>query len=767
MKRLNLLLITVLCIFASTGLAQEKEIVFEQITNESGRSLGFITGIVQDETGFMWFATRSGLYRYNGYSYKLFKKNNDSLSLKHNDIAYLYYDNNKTFWMRHYDELSVFKDEQSLYAFDSITSKSYDIDVKIVQDKRDNYWIGPTGKGVIKYNPKNNTTINFHCPQNTYTPKAWSKIESLLLNNETTASITEPGNETDTTVYFTIDKKDYYLIASSGEIDGYGKYDFGSLYLNDKLIWELSDNKSMWCGGEDKNVFEVLPIELDPGKYQLKYKSDYTHSCQKWDGSKPDKINFCGATIVKINATDYKSISNEFLQPYRDSTFIKSELIKDIIIDNTGNFWALTEKGLEKYNYRRKIFEHFPIDFEELLGIDVENEYLRIYQDKKGIFWISSMYGLIKYNQLWGKFVIFQNTDDFQVLTSNTIFSVFEDNNSQIWIGTDKGINIYNPELNTVEKITANNHNRLYHNKIYDIFEDRGGNIWIATAEGLNRLIKNQFTYTNLNFVADNNYPVVYDDAANIWYALNNKVGKFSRTLLTNEDYILPDYLFNNNEFTGEPDYLVNDMVVNSDRNIWIATDNKISRLNIFSNKVDFVKTAGAIIIGSDSIKNSVKKLLAGKASKIYAFCPNGMYIINSTDLITEDFFPFPANYDFIEEVDINYFKNARLGKKGNVWIRTSSGLFQFNVQQKKLNLIFEFDDEFKRGPLSKGKIDFDKFGNVWFATLPYLFKLNIETLETEKWVCEYDHDWATGNVKVGNKKVYIYGSNGLYSFDT
>ena len=106
MKLIKIIAVTVLLsVFFKTLLfSQEKDIFFEQITNESGRSLGFITGIVQDQTGFMWFSTRSGLYRYNGYSYKLFKNiPSDSLSLPFNDIAYLYYDNNQNFWMRHYD----------------------------------------------------------------------------------------------------------------------------------------------------------------------------------------------------------------------------------------------------------------------------------------------------------------------------------------------------------------------------------------------------------------------------------------------------------------------------------------------------------------------------------------------------------------------------------------------------------------------------------------------------------------------------------------
>ncbi len=757
-----------ICLNFFVSFSQEKDIVFEQITNESGRSLGFITGVEQDQSGFMWFSTRGGLYRYNGYSYKLFKnRRSDSLSLPFNDITYLYYDNNHNFWIRHFDELSVFKDEKRVYTFDSITLSNYDIETKIVQDKRGNYWIGPTETGLIKYNTKTNTKSIYNCPPNTYKPKSWETINSILQNNKTIASITSPGNDMDTTVQFPIKKTGYYLIASTGEIDSYGKYDYGTLYKNNKLVWELSAKKSMWAGGEDKNVFETLPIELESGSYKITYKSDNSHSCNNWSGKSPDKTNFCGIKLVEITKAEFENIKTKHLDKYKDSTFIESEQIKDLIIDNNGNFWALTELGLEKYNYKKQMFEHFPIDFKKLLGTDIGKEYLRIYQDKKGIFWIGSMYGLIRYDQLWGRFLVFQNNGDKQVLTSNTIYSIFEDNNSQIWIGTDKGINIYNKERNTIQKITANNHNRLYDNRILKIFEDRGGNIWIATFEGLNRLIKSRFTFTDLKINADNVYPVIYDGAANIWYALNNKINRYSRTLQTIENYILPDRLFNTNDFTGEADYMISDMVINGDQNIWVATDNKISRYNIFEKKIDFTKEAGAIIVGTDSIKNIVKALIAGKNNKLYAFCPNGMYIINSRNLITEDFHPFLLNYEFIDEVDRNYFKNARIDKRGVVWIRTSIGIYKLNQQLNKLDLVFEFDDEIKRGSLSDGKFDFDKFGNLWFATLPYINTLNAETLKAEKWQCNFEHDWGLGNVKIGKNRIFIYGSNGLYSFNT
>ena len=242
--------IIILVLFSQFLFSQQKDFVFEQITNESGRSLGFITGIVQDQTGFMWFATRSGLYRYNGYSYKLFKHSkSDSLSLPFNDITSLYYDNNNNLWMRHYDELSVFSNEKRSFEFDSITKKHYEIEVEIIQDKNNNYWIGPTNRGLLKYSPTTNEFTEYSKPPGTYAPKTWEFIDSIINHNRVLAEIRNPGNESDTLITFQIEKDGYYLISSSGEYDKYGIYDLGAILFNNKVIWELSQENAMWSGG--------------------------------------------------------------------------------------------------------------------------------------------------------------------------------------------------------------------------------------------------------------------------------------------------------------------------------------------------------------------------------------------------------------------------------------------------------------------------------------------------------------------------------------
>jgi signal transduction histidine kinase/DNA-binding response OmpR family regulator/streptogramin lyase len=60
----------------------------ETISIEQGLSQGFIAGMCQDSEGFLWFATKSGLNRYDGYGFLTFKKDAyDPYSLSDNQLT--------------------------------------------------------------------------------------------------------------------------------------------------------------------------------------------------------------------------------------------------------------------------------------------------------------------------------------------------------------------------------------------------------------------------------------------------------------------------------------------------------------------------------------------------------------------------------------------------------------------------------------------------------------------------------------------------------
>ena len=74
----------------STGQIQYNNIRFKQLSIAEGLPHNTINAITQDNHGFIWFGTRNGLCRYDGYNINLFAHNEaDSTSLRHNFITRL------------------------------------------------------------------------------------------------------------------------------------------------------------------------------------------------------------------------------------------------------------------------------------------------------------------------------------------------------------------------------------------------------------------------------------------------------------------------------------------------------------------------------------------------------------------------------------------------------------------------------------------------------------------------------------------------------
>lgn len=71
------------------------------ISESEGLPQSFISGIVQDNQGFVWIATRNGLSRYDGHTFQIFQKIQDSASLASNAITHLKKDINNTLWVKY------------------------------------------------------------------------------------------------------------------------------------------------------------------------------------------------------------------------------------------------------------------------------------------------------------------------------------------------------------------------------------------------------------------------------------------------------------------------------------------------------------------------------------------------------------------------------------------------------------------------------------------------------------------------------------------
>ena len=87
MDRFVLSLLLLVLLLGQDIFAQPLQYQFGRIDIAKGLSHQTVTDIYKDETGYMWFATASGLNRYDGYSIKVFRNiPGDSTSIASNEV---------------------------------------------------------------------------------------------------------------------------------------------------------------------------------------------------------------------------------------------------------------------------------------------------------------------------------------------------------------------------------------------------------------------------------------------------------------------------------------------------------------------------------------------------------------------------------------------------------------------------------------------------------------------------------------------------------
>ncbi len=92
--RLNMNKLLLLTILFSSGLYAQQPVA-KQYTVKDGLAGGTVYQCVQDKTGYIWFATNQGVSRFDGNSFKNFKKED---GLPDNDIIKMYVDSHNSVW---------------------------------------------------------------------------------------------------------------------------------------------------------------------------------------------------------------------------------------------------------------------------------------------------------------------------------------------------------------------------------------------------------------------------------------------------------------------------------------------------------------------------------------------------------------------------------------------------------------------------------------------------------------------------------------------
>ncbi|MBA2527928.1 MAG: beta-lactamase family protein [Pyrinomonadaceae bacterium] len=102
----------------------------------------------------------------------------------------------------------------------------------------------------------------------------------------------------DKTMEFTLTRAQQVRIFSIGEGQAGEMFDYGWIENANKgtSVWEMQEKETTHAGGAAKNRKVDVVITLEPGKYKLRYKTDDSHSFDRWNALPPE-INFWGIAV--------------------------------------------------------------------------------------------------------------------------------------------------------------------------------------------------------------------------------------------------------------------------------------------------------------------------------------------------------------------------------------------------------------------------------------------------------------------------------------
>ncbi|MEO7309137.1 MAG: two-component regulator propeller domain-containing protein [Chitinophagaceae bacterium] len=152
---------------------------FGRIDISSGYSNNQINCIYKDKQGFMWFGTMSGLNRYDGYHFKIFKHSQqDTMTINDDFVTRIFEGPDDKLWIETRYGLNIY--DPAAEKFDRDPSdflKKSGIGngapaTGIAKDSKGNFWFYGTD-GLFLYEPKAKTTTAFtHKPNDNFSISA-------------------------------------------------------------------------------------------------------------------------------------------------------------------------------------------------------------------------------------------------------------------------------------------------------------------------------------------------------------------------------------------------------------------------------------------------------------------------------------------------------------------------------------------------------------------------------------------------------------------
>ncbi len=723
--------ISALLLLASTGAGAE-EFMFRHLEVKDGLSNNQVLDIHRDSEGFMWFATASGLNRYDGTHFKtFFVSESDPTALRDSYVKSIQEDGEGRLWLETgkgyciYDpETETFDREMTKWLAPAGIWREPD---RVYIDRSKNIWFYSTGLGCFRKDAMggrlDKTYIwNGQLPDGLVTGMSQCDDGILLVYNDGMLVCLDADNG-----------RLKWVNTHISRMLGDGVYDVFSVFVDrDDDIWVYSPF-GVWGFDSGKGQWVTYSNSLSgtPDGNKMVHAVAQDAKGRIWLGTDQNGIEILDKVTGRITL-----LSNV----PGDERSLQNNNVMALCHDSNDIMWVGTyKKGISYYNESAFKF-----------GVQHVGDVNCIEQDKPGHVWFGTNdAGLVYWDLQSDKPVSTITKKDG--LGSDAVVCMLKTRDRRLWVGTFwGGIDCYDNGRLTHYRHLEGQKNTLVNNNVWSLVEDVDGYIWVGTlGGGVQRLDPNtgEFTTYDLNMPSHSVSTMCITKDNVLWvgtdYGIctyNTRTGEFKNL---NQDGLLS----NRN---------INHLYADSRGLVWIGTRDG---LNIYNPRTDEI----TILNNGEGLPSPVIAGITEDDNKtIWATTAHGVVnIIPTADMVTGKYTYRCHVYDDKDGLQNCEFNQRSIKKlySGEILMGGMYGANSFRPDEIHYNRILPnviftgftlFNEEVAIGQEYKGRVILDRALN----------RTRKITLKYEENI--FSVSFSTDNLILPEKTVYLYKLDGF-----
>ena len=602
------------------GHARVIDLKFAHLTTNDGLSQSNVTEILQDRRGFMWFATRDGLNRYDGNAFVVYKHNpNDPGSLSANFVLDLMEDDQGYLWIATnsggVNKFDPATERFARYRHDpnNPNSISGDSVESIARDSRGYLWFGTDDSGLDKFDPSTGTFTHYLNDSDGQFVGRITKViagrqgdiwfvgeRGLFHLNPETGQITRPPatitNGLAADYVYEDDAGNLWMLAWS-PIVGLVKYDRQAERLTKYPVGAGAvgvASSNLLADGQ--NGFWVPSSQ---GLYYFDRRTErFTYRFQH-DETNPNSLD--DNTVVAIyqdrggllwagtgSGLNLLNLRQEQFGHYRHLPNSPNSLspgkVTAIYEEPNGILWVgFLPRALDRLDRKTGEVTHYVPGPENKNALSKGMNVAGIYKDARGYLWLGGWgTGLDRFDERTGQFKHYRhNPDDPNSLISDGVYKIYGDRSGHIWVGQLYGLSRLDPATEQFTNYRPDPRNPTWNgSSVSGIYQDRSGTLWLGTTGGALIRVDDK-TETLVNYPPDSRDPhklnggaitAIHEDrAGTLWVGAWDGLYRYNRQNGTFTRYT---------ESQGLPSSVIQGILEDKAGRLWLSTKKGISRFD-------------------------------------------------------------------------------------------------------------------------------------------------------------------------------------------